>query len=200
MYPAQAFVDGVIVADDLPDIVIAKGQQDSYYQVTFSKVNAPPAIYVGDTANTRIAIEYINGVPFWSAQSQDNFSGNWFGFQDTAPNSCLVFEPPTLGLAHIADDFADRYRVVAYSLQQGGGWDHVFERVSLCRWEFTPIGGEPRVLAYDDSDFFNSQHKWIANDQSEWFGIKSGFSNTPVGIYPNAAPLYPGGYIEVTEA
>lgn len=157
-YPALAFEDGFFGINDLPDTLIAYGQ-DGAYQITFTKAGEGDAVYVGDAQDTRIAITYIGGTPLWEAQSFDQGLGEWVGFQDTSPNPCLYFDPDTENAAYIGDNFQDTYSV-------SGPISETVTRENLCLWSSGGIS------------LTNYRYKWTVNGNA-----KSGNQDGPVGSY-----------------
>jgi hypothetical protein len=204
MYPAAAYTNGIYTFEDLPDEVEFwhnDGEDGSLVGPIILPKNesAGEFFYGSGGLNPRISHvpdEWIVGV-----NQIDPGLGN-----------CLILDrqtnEPTPAVGNlfniwVFDRFADTYKITAYRANNEIQWIYTVERVSLCRWEYQIPKGDVVSLIYNDGvnlgPSFSPPHKWLASDDQEWSGIKSGFSNTPVGTYPDAWNLEVGGRIEVEE-
>jgi hypothetical protein len=201
-YPAE-YYGSLFDLEDLPDEVVGIGQ-DNAYEANFIKNGSGDTPYGGfiDEFPARIIRVNIFGFWYWDLQAFTE-SNQWVSFQDVQPNPCLIYEPFAENGSFTKDNFEDTYKITAYRANNEIQWIYTVERVSLCRWEYQIPKGDVVSLIYNDGvnlgPSFSPPHKWLASDDQEWSGIKSGFSNTPVGTYPDAWNLEVGGRIEVEE-
>lgn len=152
--------------------------------VGFQEADLPDSVEINGITTNRIGTSYGSSVVLEN--------GVWALYlNNRTTQQCLIFD-------QVNDLFADTYVARGYRPDNSLDWEYTLTRQSLCEWQFDDNGQmEPVVLQYNGEDF-PPLWKWIVNDQSEWFGIKSGNQNTPVGTYPDAWSLEAGGYIEIS--
>lgn len=185
MYPAQALADGLYSADDLPDTIVIKLENqlqpgpeycpeevllksnDDYLYGYGNPLDTTP----GNSA-ARIGLTFVENGGYWvftynqvqyiEPQGNRAYLGSYESF-------CLLSsegDGPNL----IEDQFADTYTV-------SGPVSGTVTRFDLCTWR-----GDGLTLRYDgrlDANFLPvGTFKWRVNGNN-----KSGFQNTPAGSY-----------------
>jgi hypothetical protein len=201
MYPSQALFDGLYTYEDLPDTLF-----DAINNVFFTKLSSPqtgtgagapgvPTTYFlgTDSNNFTVGIgiysnddEGPNSGPIWRGSEVAN-EGEQYGACLFAPK----FNDP-LDYFRLEDQFADTYTIQFYGTPPDGPFigTTTATRVSLCRWEFTAIGGtcgagQTGALIYENNFLPEARFWRIVIGSCE--GDEESIDNTtPLGTYLSA--------------
>ena len=173
-YPAQAFVDGLYSADDLPDFIEVAGNLLIKQSTGFPRYAYPDSgeFYVNDPEEEGDlwSVVIFGSTSFGLDCLISSFNGSApLGTEDLFANSYTITYPPT-----------------SISV--------VVTRVSLCVWQGNDGCGRPWYLIYGTSIFGSgNDYTWfifmaidentVCGDFQQPAASKIGFQNTPVGNY-----------------
>jgi hypothetical protein len=191
MYPARAFVENLYTVDDLPDEILVNNGMFGLADKVFTK-----------TGGNVIFYEATHGALFFSVQILTFFTPGgeeriiWSlteGVNETGLSSlpdCLIVADNEADPSK--DTFADTYTIQFYGSPPDGPFigTTTATRVSLCRWEFTAIGGtcgagQTGALIYENNFLPEARFWRIVIGSCE--GDEESINNTtPLGTYLSA--------------
>jgi hypothetical protein len=151
LYPAEHY-GTLFDLEDLPDEVVAIGQDDAY-EIVFAKSEDEASPYTAEEGLARVTL--ITGEPnLWDRQGFDAGLNEWFPFEDAGEaQPCLIFAQDE-NRSYVKDQFFDEYEIAGPDIETA-----TIARVSLCRWEGTTtrlVGSPPQAVNYAVRIEYNS--------------------------------------------
>jgi hypothetical protein len=184
MYPAVG-LDTIYSQEDLPETVVARGQ-DNAYAIQFQKTQGISPPYEGEAEGQQVRINLAGGV--WSVESYDEGNDSWTGFQDTAPNPCLIFDPPSENAARVEDTFADTYTSTCTT--DTGTTTKTYEREGLCVWYSRNANNEIDGALYYRTNATQEEANEFGLGRVLWALSEAGFRTEGDGPYNSPAGSY----------
>jgi len=195
MYPAQALVDGLYTAADLPAEINALCLPGETGELVFNKSGSSYFASSNYPWKCEIWLDPANnaGWKFYRLEGED-----WRPIQVEGQGQCLIFEYDACG---VKDQFEACYKIYLYNPFFGSNsYFATVYRKSLCNWtNFVGFDENGRPSFGGDSSgaelrFSDANQKWDADlAEVPFYFEKSPHQDTPAGAYPAQTPIYPGG-------